>query len=208
MIKTPKLSVMRLITILCFVFVCSFGYSQQTSFFRFEQGLAFTPHETNKKEFSKMKSFDKNKLVYGGTYGMLFGNFTFIELSPMVGYKVHPYLIVGTGFSYIYFQERFANGFVLRDNIWGGRIFGRIQPKSAFFLHAEYESLNRNYYNFLLDQETRIWWYSPLIGAGYNQALSDKVSMSTYGLYAVNYDDPRSPYYGSPFVLRIGIISN
>ncbi|MCU0396136.1 MAG: hypothetical protein MUF29_09505 [Chitinophagaceae bacterium] len=40
----------------------------------------------------KQKKFDPNRLVFGGIVGASFGDFTFVQVSPQVGYMFNPYL--------------------------------------------------------------------------------------------------------------------
>ena len=42
------------------------------------------------------------RLVYGGGFGMQFGNVTLLDLSPSIGYRVSDQLTLGTGISYKY----------------------------------------------------------------------------------------------------------
>ena len=42
------------------------------------------------------------RLVFGGGFGMQFGNVTLLDLSPSIGYRVSDQLTLGTGISYKY----------------------------------------------------------------------------------------------------------
>jgi hypothetical protein len=58
------------------------------------------------------KKLDPNRLVFGGNIGASFGDFTFVNLSPQVGYAFKPWLTAGAGINYIYnsFKYRDFNG--------------------------------------------------------------------------------------------------
>lgn len=152
----------------------------------------------------KSKALDKENVILGGNFGLFFGSVTYVDVSPFAGYCFNEHLMAGVGASYIYYRERFPNNYIFQDHMWGGRVFGRIFPVEQIFLHAEYELLNRSYYDFLMDTETRIWFASPLAGAGYFQGSPDGNGFSTFVLLALNRQDPRSPYYGTPLIFRVG----
>ncbi len=48
------------------------------------------------------KGFDKSKLFFGGNFGLSFGNSTFINVSPQVGYRFNQYLAAGAGVNFNY----------------------------------------------------------------------------------------------------------
>src|SRR5574337_562775 len=62
----------------------------------------------NEDRPEKKKGFDKSKLFYGGNFGMTFGDYTLINVSPQIGYRFNEYLAAGTGinFQYISLKER------------------------------------------------------------------------------------------------------
>ena len=49
------------------------------------------------------KGFDKEKLFFGGNFGLGFGsNQTSINISPQVGYRFNKYLAAGAGINFVY----------------------------------------------------------------------------------------------------------
>ena len=86
--------------------------------------------------------WDKDKVVFGGTLGILFGDPTYVDVSPTIGYKVFPRLIVGCGPLYNYFYSRRYDE---EYNIYGGRVFLRPNITENIFLYGEYELLSVNY---------------------------------------------------------------
>jgi hypothetical protein len=47
------------------------------------------------------KGFDPQRLVIGGSLGASFGNYTFVNVSPQVGYMFNQYITAGAGINYI-----------------------------------------------------------------------------------------------------------
>lgn len=118
-----------------------------------------------KKEEKKNSFWSWDKVSFGGSLGALFGDPTFIDLSPTMGYHLHKNLQVGVGPVYNYYKSRQWNREI---NIYGGRIFARPYLFQGAFLHAEYELLNGN-----------VNWNKPterynisglLLGGGYQQS--------------------------------------
>jgi len=83
--------------------------------------------------------FDKNKLLFGGSLGLSFGNYyTVINIAPQVGYQFNPYFAVGGGFSYNYFKysSHFENW---SQNYFGMNLFGRVTPVKYVALQVQPE---------------------------------------------------------------------
>lgn len=50
----------------------------------------------------KKSSFDVSKLEFGGNLGLQFGDYTIVNVSPQVGYKITPYSSLGITLGYTY----------------------------------------------------------------------------------------------------------
>src|ERR1044071_10430388 len=70
--------------------------------------LAFGTASAQEEEEPK-KGFDKGKLVVGGNFGLSFGDYTIINVSPQIGYRFNQYFAVGAGpnFQYSSFRYRY-----------------------------------------------------------------------------------------------------
>ena len=44
------------------------------------------------EDVPEKKGFDPSRLFFGGNFGLTFGNFTFINVSPVVGYRITQYV--------------------------------------------------------------------------------------------------------------------
>lgn len=146
------------------------------------------------------KKFDKSQIAYGGNISAFFGNITFFEIGPMLGYKLNKIFIPGIALNYRYYRESFPPAPPYSTSLYGGSIFLRAYVKNPIFLHAEYEWLNFAYNDILLGPQTRRWSASPLVGGGYQ---SGPFFISV--LYALSSGDPKSPYFNNALVFRAGV---
>ncbi|HUR11554.1 MAG TPA: hypothetical protein VM012_09305, partial [Flavitalea sp.] len=95
-------------------------------------------------EEQKAGGFDKSKLFFGGNFGLSFGTFTLINVSPQVGYRFNKTLAAGAGinFQYSSFKNRYTNPiYDYRDNfgVAGLNIFGRVYPIEYVLLQIQPE---------------------------------------------------------------------
>ncbi len=136
----------------------------------------------------------KDRLVFGGNVGGYFGNRSYFQLNPMVGYKMNSWWVNGVGLNYIY-----ASGGGIKQNVYGASVWSRAYVFKSLMLHTEFEMLKLNYsaQNGSTFHATVPVW---LIGAGY-QTRSQGIGLGFMILYDL-IQDPYSPY-SSP-VFRIG----
>lgn len=90
------------------------------------------------------KGFQKDKLFVGGNIGLTFGNFTFINVSPQVGYRFNKTFAAGLGINGIYTSQTFfLNGqedYKISQGIIGLNVFGRVYPANFLFLQVQPEA--------------------------------------------------------------------
>ncbi len=158
------------------------------------------------KEEKKDERTLRERLWFGGNLGLLFGNVTFIQIDPMVGYKVDPKgkYMVGAGPSYWHFADkRFVPPWTFTG--YGYRIFNRYRVIEQAFLHAEFLHMNvdgaRNELFGPLDQ--RIWVPHLLVGGGYMQSMGGGTGIFAQVLFEV-LQDPNSLYYGMGPIISVG----
>lgn len=147
------------------------------------------------------KGFDKEKLFFGGTFGLGFGsNNTLVNVSPQVGYRFNRYLAAGAGINFIYSSYKYG-GYKTNYGVTGLNIFGRVYPIDYAFLQLQPE-LNYN-------------WGKHKFDDGTEEKLEGKITPSLLGgvgaaipagrgafLIMVQYDllqDARSPYGNRAF---------
>ena len=92
----------------------------------------------------KPKGFQKEKLFVGGNFGLTFGNYTLINVSPQIGYRFSEHFAAGTGVNlqYISLKEKYTNGENYRktsQGVVGLNVFGRVYPIQQFMLQVQPE---------------------------------------------------------------------
>lgn len=70
------------------------------------QGNALKNNSTE-THAEKKPLFDPAKLEFGGNFGLQFGDYTHISISPQVGYKVSKYASLGIGIGYNYLSDSY-----------------------------------------------------------------------------------------------------
>lgn len=159
------------------------------------------------------KGFDASRLILGGSLGLSFGDYTNINISPLVGYRISQTFAAGVAINAQYGSERFRyfDGNTSQRNqysIFGGGVWGRVYPLDFLFIHiqpeANFVSLKSTYYD--TDPKTVIkdsyGVPSLLMGGGYTQPIGDRAAFSIMALYDVLQDD-KSPYQNG-LILRVG----
>jgi hypothetical protein len=144
----------------------------------------------------------------GGNFGLTFGDYTLINVSPQVGYRFTNHLAAGAGvnFQYISIKERYSNGDAYRkvsQGVTGLNLFGRVYPIRNFMIQLQPEA------NYVFGKEKL---YNPrqenkldgkivpslLAGAGV-VIPSGRGAMIMSVFYDV-LQDPNSPYSNRPIV--------
>lgn len=107
--------------------------------------LAVTSLQAQEKEENPEtgQGFQKEKLFAGGNFGLTFGNYTFINISPQLGYRFTNKLAAGFGINgqYVSFKDRdyYGNRYRQKETILGLNIFGRAYPIKNIMLQAQPE---------------------------------------------------------------------
>ncbi len=147
----------------------------------------------------------KQRLFFGGSFGLQFGTVTNIEVAPLAGIWLLPRIAVGAGPSFQYYKDPFG-----RTAIYGGRTMlqltvvqdlNNIIPiglNMGIFVNGEYEllSLQRAFFMNNPESDGRFLYGSFLAGAGISQPTGKKSSMNLSFLWSVTgneygiYDTP------------------
>lgn len=146
-----------------------------------------------------LKAQETGSLVFGGNFGLQFGNTTIVDISPNVGYQFNKFLLIGTGVSYQYYHSSY-NGYSENMNIFGWRLFAEPSFIQNIVGHIEYEMLNIKVpvYDGGYKRE---WVNSLLVGGGYRMMISESAYSSFTVLWNV-LDNPNSPYQNP--IVRVG----
>jgi len=155
----------------------------------------------------------RERLFYGGSFGLQLGTVTDIEISPVIGLWVLPPLAVAAGPNYRFYKDPYLG----RTDIFGGRVYTQlfiirdlnsIIPLGlnlGFFLHGEDE---------LLSLESEFWKDPPvtsarflvntyLAGVGMSQPMGRRSSMNLMVLWPLN--ESRYSVYSTPEI-RVSLI--
>jgi hypothetical protein len=144
----------------------------------------------------------KERLFFGGNFGLQFGTITDIQVSPVIGFWVLPRVAVAVGADYRYYKEQ-----DLATTIYGGKgylQFAVIQDLSSviqmgghtgIFLHLEDELLSlkssfwkpiAQYPNQLPYTSDRFYQNTVLAGGGISQHLGRRSSLDILVLWPLN----------------------
>jgi hypothetical protein len=89
------------------------------------------------------KKFDRSRLFVGGNFGLSFGNFTFINISPQLGYRFNDFFAAGIGINGQFSQQKYRSGGTIlykdRYGVAGMNLFGRFYPIQQGFIQLQPE---------------------------------------------------------------------
>ena len=155
-----------------------------------------------------------DKIFVGGGLGAGFGDYTFVNISPIIGYRVSPQFAIGmrlmyqyTTFDYYDFQEQRVKKYNGNDFGIGG--FARYMLFGPVFLQAEYEHLSYDALDYS-GTSSREGFDSFMAGGGIAQPVGNKASVFLTVMYNFSYENfntgnvYRVPY-NSPWVVRVGV---
>jgi hypothetical protein len=139
------------------------------------------------KDFSSFKE----RLFFGGNVGAWFGSTTYLNISPLVGYKVTKKFSVGVGGTYNYFSQTYMNQ-KYTSTIYGSNVFARYLVLENVFAQVGWDRLSVSDYTSPIPN-SRVWIHNLLVGGGVRQPFSDKGSFIAAVFYNIN-QTPLSPY--------------
>ena len=146
-----------------------------------------------------------DRLFFGGNLGLQIGSYTYIEISPLAGYRVTDRLSAGLGAKYIYYSvddKSYVPAYHYSTNIYGGSIFTRFLVVENLFAHAEFELINLEAYDGYFNAGRRTV-PNLFLGGGYRMPMGDRSSFSILALWEV-IEDRYSPYQSPIFRLGFG----
>lgn len=151
-----------------------------------------------------------DKFFAGGNFGLSFGRYTFVNLSPQVGYRFNRYLSAGMGLNLVYASQKERDPVTREDyrkvvqGITGLNTFVRVYPIQSVLLQVQPEA------NYIFGKQI---FYQPvketykldaeiipslLVGGGLVTPTSNGAM-----LFTVMFDvlqNPASPYGSRPIV--------
>jgi hypothetical protein len=152
----------------------------------------------------------KERLFFGGNFGLQFGTITDIQISPVIGLWVLPRVAVAVGPDYRFYKDRFNRTNIFQTNIYGGKAYlqfvvfqdiSSVIPVGAhtgIFLHLEDEvlSLESSFWKIPPLTSERFYINTVLAGGGISQQIGRRASLNIMALWALN--DSGYDVYGNP----------
>ena len=159
----------------------------------------------------KSKSDWTKKIYLGGYFGLSFGSYTNIELSPIVGYNFTKDFSMGIGVIYSYYSYNYnIPGYPdtkISASNWGFRLNANYILLNLVRLGAEYQYLNVDYWDRVSvnPDGTPIYAKKPynilFLGGGINQRAGRNTSIFIMFYYDVLQND----YYYNNYIFRVGV---
>lgn len=171
----------------------------------------YTQEDENKKTNPMSDLTFRDRLFTGGNLGFnIFNNYLFLDLAPIVGYRITEKLGAGVGVRYslirnLTTKQNWSN--------YGGSVFARYKIIPQIFLHTEFEALRSyNYDIYSPNYGDRAMAYMLFAGGGYNSGNNSGLNFSLMLLYDF-IDHVNSPYQnayllgqsGPPIIVRAGV---
>lgn len=162
-------------------------------------------------QVSAGSSQSQQKWFYGGGIGLGFGNVRYLEIAPLAGININPRTALGASIFWRHrrdtrYEDTIFNQ-TLTTNDYGITPFLRFRMTPKFYLQAEYEYLNYEYFvpvSLTQLRKESDTFGSLLAGGGVSQPIGDRSSLFFTALYNFNYDDANSPY-SDPWMFRFGV---
>lgn len=146
------------------------------------------------------------KFTYGGNFQLQFGSFTFIYLSPTIGYSPFEKFNFGVGFIYNYISLDYGRPYgKVSQSVFGGHSYARYFVTDNVFLQGQYDLL-RQPDVYSVKPNAKAWVRYVLVGGGFRQPIGDKAALSSSILYNLTPSD--LSIYPGRLILQFGFMAN
>lgn len=202
----------KLKSIVFMVFVLAGCYAGAASA---QYGQRFSPNGQQQMEVrrdSSVQGFDPHKLFVGGNLGLSFGDFTYINVSPLVGYRFSELFAAGVQVNTQYESVRYTdetNSTWKKDRygVLGAGVFARVYPIPQLFVHVQPEMNfimgKEKFFDGTPEQKYHTHVASFLAGGGYAQSIGGTSEFTIMILYDL-LQNSNSPYGNQP-IFRAGV---
>ena len=144
-----------------------------------------------------------NKISIGGGFGLQFGTYTYVGLSPLINYHLTDHFMIGAGPIYQYEHVDDPYFGTYSSSTYGGRIAGTAflpGELSRVMIMAEYDIINipveeLNSQGYVVEVRSNLGL--PIVGIGYKEPVSNKLFFYIY-IFRDLSNNPASPYYTGP----------
>ena len=171
--------------------IISFGAAAQ------DDGYVYGDAPAKPKE-EKKTGFDWSRVTLGGGFGMTFGDYTYVEVAPNIGYYLTDNVLLGIGGNYTYFENKYYN---YSTSIYGGRVFAEyLFDNMPLLAHTEAEVIN--FEEYLGERANIVNLY---VGGGIKQRFGGNSYFYILALWNLN-ETKESLYFNPPSpIIRGGI---
>ncbi len=166
--------------------------------------LAQTPEPSPPPTDDEKPAAFNQRVFFGGAVGAAFGTVDYVELAPMVGFRIAPRFEMGVQPFYRWTDDhRYSPSFSTTD--YGATIFGRVRIWQGLFGEGDYQYTSYEYQN-AGGGSTRDTNNAFLAGAGYAFPVAQHVAFYASALYDFTYSSSDLHYpYDSPVRYSVGV---
>jgi len=143
-----------------------------------------------------------NNWVFGGSAGLHFGSYESfgISVSPRVGYRITPDLVLGLGAGYTYQGNKYYSNSMFDIGPFANYYIGR-----NFYLSADFKEYFMSLKNKESSEKFNHEESALYLGAGYMQQIGNRAFLQIGASYNVLYKKNES-YFSNGFVPNIGVV--
>ncbi len=146
----------------------------------------------------------RDRIYTGGNFGFSStSQFTYLEVAPIIGYRVTNNFTAGTGFTYRYLRYKIYSP-EITTSVFGTSLFARYNIFKSYFAQMEYEFLR---YDRIISatEKNKEGYNSFLVGGGYSEPLGGNAALNFTILYNLSYSLLTPGPYDSPWIIRGGV---
>lgn len=133
----------------------------------------------------------KDRLFVGGNMGLQFGDITFINASPVLGYRLSNDRSVAVGGIYQYIRN---NRIDASSSLYGGRAWFRQVLFQGIFFQTEYQSINHRIRDPVSFGDRRVFTSALFVGGGYRSRIGANSYIALTVLWDVLGQRQPSPF--------------
>lgn len=156
------------------------------------------------EERRKERNYDwMENVTFGGNLQLQFGSYTFIYLSPTIGYMPLEKLNVGVGLIYNYISINYGAFGKYSQSVYGTHSYLRYFLTDGFFVQGQFDRLFQP--NVFAANENKVWVDYALVGGGFRQSIGDKAALTTSIMY--NLTPNLLSIYPNRLIIQFGFMS-
>ncbi len=184
----------RILGLVFIVFICLHFNAQTDSVYYGNTSKDNTFKAKRERNTDWLKRF-----TIGGNTQLYFStNFTFVDLSPTIGFSPFEKLNVGLGFIYFYSNTNYQILGRFQQSAYGGQAYARYFFTDNFFGQAQYDKLRQTNFLSYTNPREKVWVDYFLIGGGYSVDIG-KNSKATTSIM-LNVSPNKLSIYPNPIV--------